>query len=119
MDFQKNSNSKVLRNLQLNKVSSSGFVEFSESVAKTWRPSSLAGFLHLLYIPVRFLITRPFMRISFQLPERFANLSVGAQQWSIVESEARQAIEWVDKHESCLEGWMVAVYSFFICSLIQ
>lgn len=77
------------------------------------------GFLHLLYIPVRFLITRPFMRISFQLPERFANLSVGAQQWSIVESEARQAIEWVDKHESCLEGWMVGIYSAFICSLIQ
>ncbi|GAA5877751.1 hypothetical protein JCM16303_000225 [Sporobolomyces ruberrimus] len=77
------------------------------------------GFLHLLYIPVRFLITRPFMRISFQLPERFASLSVGAQQWSVVESEARQAIEWVDKHESCLEGWLVGIYSFFICSLIQ
>ncbi|GAA6005579.1 hypothetical protein JCM11491_003690 [Sporobolomyces phaffii] len=77
------------------------------------------GFLHLLYIPVRFLITRPFMRISFQLPERFASLSVGAQQWSVVEAEARQAIEWVDKHESCLEGWLVGIYSFFICSLIQ
>ncbi|GAA5993885.1 hypothetical protein JCM5350_001583 [Sporobolomyces pararoseus] len=77
------------------------------------------GYLHLLYIPVRFLISRPFMRISFQLPERFASLSVGAQQWSLVESEARQAIEWVDKHESCLEGWLVGIYSFFICSLIQ
>ncbi|GAA5829418.1 hypothetical protein JCM3766R1_001091 [Sporobolomyces carnicolor] len=77
------------------------------------------GYLHLLYIPVRFLYTRPFMRISFQLPERFASLSVGAQQWSVVEGQARQAIEWVDKHESCLEGWFVGIYSFFICSLIQ
>ncbi|GAA6062132.1 hypothetical protein JCM10212_003167 [Sporobolomyces blumeae] len=77
------------------------------------------GFLHLLYIPVRFLITRPFMRISFQLPERFSSLSVGTQQWSVVEAEARQAIEWVDKHESCLEGWFVGIYAFFICSLIQ
>lgn len=78
-----------------------------------------AGFLHLLYIPVRFLITRPFMRISFQLPERFASLSVGTQHWSIVEAEAREAIEWVDKNESCLEGWFVGTYAFFICSLIQ
>ncbi|BGP30501.1 hypothetical protein JCM10296v2_002256 [Rhodotorula toruloides] len=77
------------------------------------------GFLHLLYIPVRFLITRPFMRISFQLPERFASLSVGTQQWSVVEAEAREAIEWVDKNESCLEGWFVGTYAFFICSLIQ
>lgn len=82
-----------------------------------WRCS--LGYLHLLYIPVRFLYTRPFMRISFQLPERFASLSVGAQQWSVVEGQARQAIEWVDKHESCLEGWFVGIYSFFICSLIQ
>ncbi|GAA5862577.1 hypothetical protein JCM3774_001066 [Rhodotorula dairenensis] len=77
------------------------------------------GFLHLLYIPVRFLITRPFMRISFQLPERFASLSVGTQHWSVVEAEAREAIEWVDKNESCLEGWFVGTYAFFICSLIQ
>ncbi|GAA5892827.1 hypothetical protein JCM8208_004098 [Rhodotorula glutinis] len=77
------------------------------------------GFLHLLYVPVRFLVTRPFMRISFQLPERFASLSVGTQQWSVVETEARLAIEWVDKNESCLEGWFVGTYAFFICSLIQ
>ncbi|GAA5887279.1 hypothetical protein JCM6882_002472 [Rhodosporidiobolus microsporus] len=77
------------------------------------------GFLHLLYIPVRFLITRPFMRLSFQLPERFASVSVGTQQWSFVEAEARKAIEWVDKHESCLEGWFAGTYAFFICSLIQ
>ncbi|BGP54251.1 hypothetical protein JCM8202v2_001828 [Rhodotorula sphaerocarpa] len=68
---------------------------------------------------VRFLITRPFMRISFQLPERFASLSVGTQHWSVVEAEAREAIEWVDKNESCLEGWFVGTYAFFICSLIQ
>ncbi|GAA5912172.1 Zn(II)2Cys6 transcription factor [Sporobolomyces salmoneus] len=83
------------------------------------KSSPESGYLHLLYIPVRFLYTRPFMRISFQLPERFASLSVGAQQWSVVEGQARQAIEWVDKHESCLEGWFVGIYSFFICSLIQ
>ncbi|GAA5839856.1 hypothetical protein JCM11251_001233 [Rhodosporidiobolus azoricus] len=77
------------------------------------------GFLHLLYIPVRFLITRPFMRLSFQLPERFASVSVGTRQWSFVEAEARKAIEWVDKHESCLEGWFAGTYAFFICSLIQ
>jgi hypothetical protein len=79
----------------------------------------LSGFLHLLYIPVRFLITRPFMRLSFQLPERFASVSVGTQRWSLVEAEAREAIEWVDKHESCLEGWFPGTYAFFICSLIQ
>ncbi|GAA6034873.1 hypothetical protein JCM8097_009343 [Rhodosporidiobolus ruineniae] len=77
------------------------------------------GFLKLLYIPVRFLITRPFMRLSFQLPERFASVSVGTQQWSFVETEAREAIEWVDKNESCLEGWFAGTYAFFICSLIQ
>jgi hypothetical protein len=79
----------------------------------------LSGFLHLLYIPVRFLITRPFMRLSFQLPERFASVSVGTQRWSLVEAEAREAIEWVDKNESCLEGWFAGTYAFFICSLIQ
>lgn len=79
----------------------------------------LAGYLNLLYIPVRFLVTRPFMRISFQLPERFANISVGIEQWSKLEMEARQAIEWVDLNESCLEGWFVGLYSFFICALVQ
>lgn len=77
------------------------------------------GFLHLLYLPVRFLVTRPFMRISFQLPERFANVSVGAVAWAKVEAESREAIEWVDKNEHILEGWFVSVYAFFICSLVQ
>lgn len=77
------------------------------------------GFLHLLYIPVRFLLTRPFMRISFQLPERFANVSVGTVQWSVVEAESREAIEWVDKNEQILEGWFVGIYSFFVCCLVQ
>ncbi|GAA6000454.1 hypothetical protein JCM10207_008018 [Rhodosporidiobolus poonsookiae] len=77
------------------------------------------GYLHLLYLPVRFLITRPFMRISFSLPERFASLSVGTQQWSHVEVEAREAIEWCDRNESALEGWFAGTYAFFICSLIQ
>jgi hypothetical protein len=81
--------------------------------------SPAAGFLHLLYIPVRFLVTRPFMRISFQLPERFAHISVGVEQWSKLEEESRMAIEWVDKNESCLEGWFVGIYAFFISSLIQ
>lgn len=59
------------------------------------------------------------MRISFQLPERFSNISVGIEQWSKLESEAREAIEWVDRNESCLEGWFVGLYSFFISALIQ
>jgi len=83
------------------------------------KSSSAAGFLHLLYIPVRFLVTRPFMRISFQLPEKFANISVGTQSWTVVEKEAREAIEWVDKNESCLEGWFMGIYAHFLCSLIQ
>ncbi|KAK4053439.1 hypothetical protein OIV83_001605 [Microbotryomycetes sp. JL201] len=77
------------------------------------------GFLHLLYIPVRFLVTRPFMRISFQLPERFANVSVGTVAWAKVETESREAIEFVDKNEHVLEGWFVGIYGFFICSLVQ
>lgn len=81
--------------------------------------SACAGFLHLLYIPVRFLVTRPFMRISFQLPERFANVSVGTVAWSKVETESREAIQWVDKNEHILEGWFVGIYSFFVCSLVQ
>lgn len=81
--------------------------------------SSSAGFLNLLYIPVRFLITRPFMRISFQLPERFSKISVGIEQWSQLESEAREAIEWTDRNESCLEGWFFGIYGFFISALIQ
>lgn len=36
-----------------------------------------------------------------------------------LESEARDAIEWVDKNESCLEGWFVGIYAFFVCSLVQ
>ncbi len=83
------------------------------------KSSSAAGFLHLLYIPVRFLVTRPFMRISFQLPEKFANISVGTQSWAVVEKEAREAIEWVDRNESCLEGWFMGIYAHFLCSLIQ
>lgn len=83
------------------------------------KTQSSPGFLHLLYIPVRFLVTRPFMRISFQLPERFSNVSVGIEQWSHLEQEARETIEWVDQNESCLEGWFVGLYSFFVCSLVQ
>lgn len=83
------------------------------------KSSSSSGFLHLLYVPVRFLVTRPFMRISFQLPERFANISVGIEQWSKMETEARESIEWVDQNESALEGWFVGLYSLFVCSLVQ
>ncbi|KAI5480442.1 nitrogen assimilation transcription factor [Pseudohyphozyma bogoriensis] len=83
------------------------------------KSSSSAGFLHLLYIPVRFLCTRPFMRVSFQLPERFANISVGIEQWNKMEKESREAIEWVDRNEACLEGWFVGIYAFFIASLIM
>ncbi|ORY74320.1 fungal-specific transcription factor domain-domain-containing protein [Leucosporidium creatinivorum] len=83
------------------------------------KSTSEQGFLHLLYIPVRFLVTRPFMRISFQLPERFANVSVGTVAWTKVETESREAIEWVDKNEHILEGWFVGIYSFFVCSLVQ
>ena len=36
-----------------------------------------------------------------------------------LELEARDAIEWVDKNESCLEGWFVGIYAFFVCSLVQ
>lgn len=59
------------------------------------------------------------MRISFQLPERFANVSVGTVAWTKVETESREAIEWVDKNEHILEGWFVGIYSFFVCSLVQ
>ncbi|KAK4058473.1 hypothetical protein OIO90_000634 [Microbotryomycetes sp. JL221] len=83
------------------------------------KSTSEQGFLHLLYIPVRFLVTRPFMRISFQLPERFANVSVGTVAWAKVETESREAIEFVDKNEHILEGWFVGIYGFFICSLVQ
>jgi hypothetical protein len=117
-DYQKSSNSRDQRRRHQNKVSR----DFTNAIQTADLRIGILytpGYLHLLYIPVRFLYTRPFMRISFQLPERFASLSVGAQQWSVVEGQARQAIEWVDKHESCLEGWFVGTYSFFVCSLIQ
>ena len=81
--------------------------------------SSSSGLLHLLYVAVRFLVTRPFMRISFRLPERFANINVGMEQWTKLETEAREAIEWVDVNESSLEGWFVGLYSLFVCSLVQ
>ncbi|SCZ98232.1 BZ3500_MvSof-1268-A1-R1_Chr3-2g06236 [Microbotryum saponariae] len=77
------------------------------------------GFLRLLYLPAKFLVTRPFMSISFQLPKRFAHLSVGVVEWGQLEAESREAIEWVDKNEAVLEGWFVGIYAFFIASLIQ
>lgn len=59
------------------------------------------------------------MRISFQLPERFAHITIGVDKWTKLDCESRAAIEWVDKNESCLEGWFVGIYAFFISSLIQ
>ncbi|SCV71265.1 BQ2448_2853 [Microbotryum intermedium] len=89
------------------------------------------GFLRLLYLPVKFLVTRPFMSISFQLPKRFTHLSIGVVEWGQLETESREAIEWVDKNEAVLEGWdqgvLIAtlwlvfsgIYAFFIASLVQ
>ena len=70
-------------------------------------------------MPVRFLITRPFMRVSFALPERFSNIVIGNEAWTEVEKSARDAILWVANNDSCLEGFFPGMYAFFIAALIQ
>jgi hypothetical protein len=77
----------------------------------------LPGFLHMAYIPVRFLSLRPFLRLSYA-PE---NVTFYATLGSFTDLavRSRKAIDWMDRNDYVLEGWCIMPYSLFICALIQ
>lgn len=77
-----------------------------------------AGLLHLLSVPVRFLLYRPFMRISYQCPENLS-FAVGLAEFYKLQVQSAEAIEWVSKHPDVLEHFVHPLYAFFTCCLIQ
>lgn len=47
------------------------------------------------------------------------NFHVTVGQWMMLCSQAQQSIEFADRNPQVMEGWMVSVYSLFMCALIQ
>lgn len=76
------------------------------------------GWLHLCSVPVFFLLYRPFMRISFTCPENLT-FAVTVPAFNALLEHAKEAINWVNRHESVLEGFPCGLYALFVACLIQ
>jgi hypothetical protein len=75
-----------------------------------------AGFLQLVHVPVRFLLYRPFMRISYNIEGLSYALTI--DQYSLLRKMAIESIAWADGNEDYIQTWFVAIYALFICSLL-
>ncbi|GAA96577.1 uncharacterized protein L969DRAFT_50247 [Mixia osmundae IAM 14324] len=76
-----------------------------------------AGFLQLCYIPVQFLFMRPFLSIG--QPAQKLAFTVSEESYHQLVAWAAQSITWASHNEAIIESWFFALYSFFICSLLQ
>lgn len=76
------------------------------------------GHLRLYAVPVRFLLYRPFMRISFLGPHRL-RFSFGEVELEQMKLETAKCIYWVEAHPTVLEGYAIGLYSLFMCCLLQ
>lgn len=77
-----------------------------------------AGFLHLCSIPVSFLLRRPYFGRSYDL-DRHSSFLMTFENWQELYARSGEAILWVDRNLSVVEGWFPALYSLMVCALIQ
>lgn len=76
-----------------------------------------AGYIHLLYVAVTFLLYRPLMRSSYNV--QGLTYSITMEQYQQLTESAKNSILWADENEECLETWFVSIYALFICALIM
>jgi len=72
----------------------------------------------MLYACVNMIFWRVFMRISYTCPSHLT-FSLTVEKWTNLVNITGDVIDWLDKHESMYDVWLVAAYSATSCALVQ
>lgn len=72
----------------------------------------------MLYVCVTMIFWRVFMRISYTCPPHLT-FSLTVEKWTSLVKLTGDVIDWLDKHESAYDVWLVTAYSATSCALIQ
>jgi len=76
------------------------------------------GLLFMLYACVNMIFWRVFMRISYTCPSHLT-FSLTVEKWTNLVNITGDVIDWLDKHESMYDVWLVTAYSATSCALVQ
>jgi hypothetical protein len=77
-----------------------------------------AGLLHLLYSCLNMIFWRVFMRISYSCPSHL-KFALTINDWSALLSLTNDAIDWLDRHDTVYDQWLLISYSTTSCALVQ
>ena len=72
----------------------------------------------MLYTCVNMIFWRVFMRISYTCPAHLT-FSLTVEKWTNLVNLTGDVIDWLDKHESMYDVWLVTAYSATSCALVQ
>jgi len=72
----------------------------------------------MLYACVNMIFWRVFMRISYTCPPHLT-FSLTVEKWTNLVKITGDVIDWLDKHESMYDVWLVTAYSATSCALVQ
>ena len=72
----------------------------------------------MLYACVNMIFWRVFMRISYTCPAHLT-FSLTVEKWTNLVNITGDVIDWLDKHESVYDVWLVTAYSATSCALVQ
>jgi len=81
-------------------------------------PLDSLGLLFMLYACVNMIFWRVFMRISYTCPSHLT-FSLTVEKWTNLVNITGDVIDWLDKHESTYDVWLVTAYSVTSCALVQ
>jgi hypothetical protein len=76
------------------------------------------GLLFMLYACVNMIFWRVFMRISYTCPTHLT-FSLTVEKWTNLVKITGDVIDWLDKHETVYDVWLVTAYSATSCALVQ
>ena len=76
------------------------------------------GLLFMLYTCVNMIFWRVFMRISYACPPHL-KFSLTVEKWTYLYNITGDVIDWLDKHETMYDVWLVTAYSATSCALVQ
>jgi hypothetical protein len=77
-----------------------------------------AGLLHLLYACVSMIFWRVFMRISYRCPDHL-KFAITIERFTTLIQMTGEAIDWLDKHETVYDNWLLVSYAATSCAFVQ
>lgn len=77
-----------------------------------------AGLLHLCHTCLGMMFWRVFARIQYTMPSHL-EFAITVEAWTGLTIESAKAIEWLDRHDSLYDSWLVVAYSLTSCALVQ